>query len=160
MLAPCRDPGRVAVAGVNTDAREVLRGLETKVGPRLPGVVRAVHTIALLNVAADLRLTRADVYHVRVGFADLYRTHRRTGDLVVGDVGPRRAGIGGLPQTSTAGAEVVFERPGLAAGDSGAATATRRADVLPAQILIQLSRIGLSVGAQTEAADGCGGNQP
>ena len=99
----------------------------------LPAIGGLVDAVALDDVAAQLRLAHADVDDVGIGGRDGDGADRGGLQRLVGDRRPGRAAVGRLPEAAAGGAEVVFERPGVAAGRAGRSSAARGADAAPAQ---------------------------
>ena len=89
--------------------------------PRAARVGGLVDAVAVRrHDAADGVLAHADVDDVRVGGRDRDRADRRGLHLAVGDVGPRAAAVGGLPDAAADAAEV--ERAGCCGTPATATT--------------------------------------
>ena len=76
-VAHRRDEHAVGIARVDDDARDVPRVVEAEVRPRLAGVGRAIHAVAVGPVFAQVGLAAADVDDVRIGRRDRDRADRR-----------------------------------------------------------------------------------
>src|SRR5690606_34189462 len=108
VLAERAGENDVAVRRMHTHAREVARLAQSDVRQCLAAVRRAIEAVARLDVAAQLRLARADVDDVRIRRAHCDRADRCRIDLVVGDGLPGRAAVHRLPEAAAGGAEVVL----------------------------------------------------
>ena len=110
--------------------------------PGLPAVSGFVGAVALLDVAPQLGLPRADVDHVGIRLAYRHRTHGGATDLPVRDGHPRGAAVGGLPEATPDSSEVVLKRPAVAAGDTDGAAAPVRAHTGPSKCIEEPFIIG------------------
>src|SRR5688500_7757619 len=61
---------QIRILWMNSDARDLSRVFETDSLPRLASIVRLVNTIAVRDVAANRRLTHADVNRVWIRIRD------------------------------------------------------------------------------------------
>jgi len=125
------DINHVGVRWIDANSRNRLGIAEPDMLPRLPGVHRFVHTIALHDVAAQFGFAHAQVDHVGVRFGDGHRAHRRALKLPVGHRFPRRASVRGLPQTTAHRAEIVFVGTRCAAGGGDRPSSAQRANAAP-----------------------------
>src|SRR5207244_11773661 len=96
----------IVVLVAQADLRELALVLEPEVRPRLAGIGRAGHTVAVRYVAADAALAHAHVDHVRVGLRDRDRTDGRALEESVGRVLPVLAAIHRLPHAAAGRAEI------------------------------------------------------
>ena len=90
-IAERRRVNDVGIGGMDAQARDGQGVGQSDVFPVLPRVARFVDTVALHDVAAQLRLTHADVDDVGIGGRHRDRADRGAGNLSVGDRRPRRA---------------------------------------------------------------------
>src|SRR5581483_228265 len=130
------DVDEVRVARVNEDARDVLRVVESDVPPRLAGIGRLVHSVAVRDLRPHVGLARADVHGVGLRRRDRHRADRRD-RLAVEDRLPRAAGVDRLPDAAADRAEVEDVDLPRHAGDAVDAAAAERADEAPAKARVQ-----------------------
>ena len=108
--------------------------------PSAASVGRAVHAVAVRrHDAADGVLTHSHVDHVRVGRSDRDRADRCRTERRVGDALPRRARVGGLPDSASDAAEVVGKGIRRHAGHRNRSATPEGADVAPLHALEQLA---------------------
>ena len=108
VLAERRDEHDVRIRGMNADLGDAVTLLEADMRPRLAGIGAAVNAVARHDVAANARLTHADVDDVRIAFAYCDRTNRRALDLAVGDRCPIFTAISRFPEPASHRAKVRF----------------------------------------------------
>ena len=130
-----REPDDVGVGRVHDDAANLAGVLEAHELPGAAGVDGLVDAAADDHVAADRGAPGADPDDVRVGLGDVDRADRSGFDLAVGDRRPVGATGLRLPHTAAGRAHVVGAGLAAHAGNRGDASAPRRPDVPPAQIL-------------------------
>ena len=121
-VAQRRHPHPVRIPGIHQDAADAARVVQSDVPPRLPAVVRAVHSVAGRVRGADVRFAGP---HVQDG-----RVRRRHGDrpdgcdgLAVEARSPGETRVAALPHAAVHGAEV--EVLGLARHAGGGHRAPR-----------------------------------
>ena len=104
-----RDVQPVGVGGMDADASDGVGFGEAEVAPARPAVVRAIDTVPLEDVGAQLDLAHADVDDVGVGWGHRDRAHRGAGHLAVGHRDPGSPSVGRLEEPSAGRAEVILE---------------------------------------------------
>ena len=113
-----RDKDDVRVLRVDDDPRDVLRFVEPHLLPRLAGVGRAIHTVAVVrHNAANGMFAHPDIDDVRVALGDGDRTDRAGLEIAVRDVPPADAHVLGLPEPAAGRSHVISLR---VADDAGA----------------------------------------
>ena len=100
-----RDVDDLRIARIDHDAADVLRILQPEVPPRAPGIVAAIHAVAVADAALVVRLAGADPNRARVLAIDRDGADR-IGALVLHDGREGRAGVGGLPHPAGRDADV------------------------------------------------------
>ena len=105
-MAQRGDVDDIGVARMNADLADVTGVGQAAVSPRLAAVAGLVDAVTVADVGADGRFAHAHVDHVGVRRRHGDIAHRRTLEVAVGNVDPRRTGVGGLPQSTRHGAEV------------------------------------------------------
>ena len=147
MLAKRCNPRCITVIRMYPDAPDVLTLQQTKMLPAFPCINGFVHAVTLHDVAAKLSFTSPDIHYVGIGFTDGHSTDRGRIDLAVSHWSPCGATISGLPQATTNGSEVVFERTCFTSSHSCGATSPWDTGVLPGEhieeALFELLRIQL-----------------
>ena len=123
------------VGGMHAHRADVADVLEADVRPRLARVARLPDALADRDVGAEAVRAGARVDDVRVGVGDIDVAHGADGDLPVGDVRPVGAGVGGLPDAATGGAEVEGVGFLIHARHRSDATAACGADHAPAELV-------------------------
>ena len=134
-VTECRDVDRVRILGMYADLADVARVLEPEMRPRLTGVGRAIHTVAVRNVAADAAFAHTDVDHVRVGLRDRDRADGRALEEPVGGVLPVLAAVHRLPDPTAGRSEVEGVAIPRVTGNGGDAPAAIRAGVPPLEAI-------------------------
>src|SRR5580700_6464461 len=137
-MAECGHVDDVGIFGMNAYCADVEGVFQTDVLPGFARVGRFINAVAMGGVAADIRLTHADVDDIRVGLRDSDGAHGSGFELAVGDGQPAGAAVGSFPDPAAGGAEVIHIRLRGDARDSVHAAATERAD---AAVLEFLERI-------------------
>src|SRR5213079_110313 len=99
---------------------------------------RLVHAAAEDDVRSDGLAARAGVDDVRIRIGDVDRADRSGRDLSVAHREPRDAEVLRLPDAAAGGAHVEDVRLRAHARRRGRSAAAMRADVPPAQILIEI----------------------
>jgi hypothetical protein len=122
------DVDDVGAAGVDVDRPDLLRLLEPHVAPRLAGILRHPHTVAVRHVAADARLATANPHDVGVFRIDGDGADG-TAEVLVGHRLPVDPTIGGLEHAAAGGAHPVLERS--LDGTGGGDRSVRRDTVRP-----------------------------
>ena len=105
-VAERRDERGVGIARIDPDLSDVPGVREAEVRPGLTAVGRAVHPVAVRDVAADAGLAHAGVDDVRVRGRDRDGADRRALEEAVAHVAPVEAAVRRLPHPAAAGAEV------------------------------------------------------
>ncbi len=95
----------IRIVRIHQNAPDVVGGLEPDVGPRIPGIVRPVDSVAGGNVVARSDLSGSDVDDVGIGRGDGQGAHGRRG-LMLHQPLPGASGIGGLPDPAARRPEV------------------------------------------------------
>src|ERR1035437_5025535 len=131
-MAERRHEEAIGIAGVDRDARDLLRVAETEVRPRPSGVRGLVHPVARRKVGAVQPLARSHIDDVRVRGRDLDCADRAR-RLFVEYRLPHAAIVGGLPDAAIHHAHVKHVRLAGNAGRGLRATAAERADVPPTE---------------------------
>ena len=131
VLAEARDVDDVRIGRVDADLGDAMRLRESDMGPVLPGISGAIHTVAGHDVAADRRLAHADVHEVGVRLTHRDRAHRCRPDLTVRDGEPGVAAVHRLPKAAAGGTEVRFVASADHAGRRDRAAAAVGPDVAP-----------------------------
>ena len=130
-VAERRRPRDVGVLGMYAHAGDLERLRKPEVPPARAPVIGAVDAIAVRGVAADARLTHADVDDFGVGRADLDSSDGARAEVAVGDVPPVRPAIPGLPDSAAGDALVEDEIVRGVAGHAEHAAAAGRSDRAP-----------------------------
>ena len=123
----------VGIRRIDANARNRLCVAQPDVFPRLARVGRFVHAVALHDVAAQLRLAHAQIDKVGIRFRHCDRADRGALNLPIGHRTPRGAAIGGLPQSSADGAEIIFVGTRRAACRCDRTSSALRTDTAPLQ---------------------------
>src|SRR5258708_59683 len=113
---------------MNANARDVLRFAESHRRPRLAAVGGLPHTVAIGDVAANLRFATTGVNDVRIALA-LRERADAAAEIFVRDGNERGAAVSGLPDAAACRTEIVFLGPGDRAGDGDHAPGAVRPDV-------------------------------
>ena len=129
-VAECGDIGDVRIGGVGDDPTDVLRGGESQVTPRLAGIHRLPHAIAVRHVAANRRLAAARPHDVRVALEECHGADRAA-EVIVGHRIPRLPAIGRLPHAAACGRDVILIRALGGSHHRGHSSGVRRADEVP-----------------------------
>ena len=136
-MAERGDQQHLRIAGVDEDAADLLRILKADPLPAMATVERLEHSLALGNVGAHVRLTRADIDHAvvrRGGRESADGSHGRRIEHGV----PRAPGVGRFPDASVDRPEI--EMIGLSGNPGGGEhpAAAERSDGAPFQGLQQV----------------------
>ncbi len=139
------DVDHVGIRRVDADAADLAGLAQADVAPAVAGVGRAVDADPRRDVAARAGRAGAGVDHVGVRGRHRHGADRAGLELLVGDVGPAQAAVGGLPDAAAGRAHV--EQLALAghAGDRGDPAAAVGADVAepePFELLLVEGRRG------------------
>jgi hypothetical protein len=123
----------VRVARIEHDARDLLRLLEPDVLPRLAGVGGLPHSVAVRHVAANRILAAADPDYIGILLVD------GNGADAAAEVGVAHrygglAAVGGFPDTTARGAEVVLSWTRDRTGNGDDSTGGIGADDAPAHV--------------------------
>ena len=129
-VALSRTDHDIWVLRIDDDLVYLGRFLEADMHPRLAGIVRSVHTVAL---RAPYRIAGADIDNVRIGRRDLHRADAVNIGELVKNREPGNACISRFPNTARRSPQV--ENAGLADGTGYGRDAppVKRADVTPTQ---------------------------
>ena len=126
------DEGAVRIEGIHHDPADEARLGKADVGPVAAPVGRAVHPVADRDVPPGAGRARPHPDHLGVGWRDRDRADGTHREVVVGDVGPRDAGVLRLPHAAPGGAHPELVGPSADPGDGGhpaAAGGTHHAEV-------------------------------
>ncbi len=122
---------RVGIGWVDADLADVTGRLEAKVLPRLAGIGRAIHAVAVGDVGTDAAFAHADVQHVRVGRRNGDRADRGALEEAIRNVRPVNAPVGGLPHAATGRSEVKRARFQPVGGDRADTPTAERSQQAP-----------------------------
>ncbi len=127
-----RDVDDVRVVGMHPHGRDLARGGEPHVDPRLPLVGTLVDAVAVgRRLPADRMLAAPHVDHVGVGRGDRDGADGARLEEAVGDVAPRQPGVVGAPEPASGVADEVRQRLRRDPDDGVRASSARRPDVTP-----------------------------
>ena len=118
---------------MHDDARDLLRVGESDVRPRFAAVDRSVHSVALRDVGAHVRLARADIDDVRIGWRHRDRADR-SDRLRIEDRLPRAARVIRFPHAAVHAAEIEMLRLSRHASDREHATRAKRTNAAPVRV--------------------------
>ena len=155
-----RHVDQIGVLRVDPDAGDLTRIVETHMGPALAGVGGTVDADSRRDVPPGAGRARTYEDYVGIRFGDGDGTHRRGGKMLVGDVLPAHAGVGGLPYPASGGAHVVGLEVTAHTGDRRHPAATVGTDEAelhrPGELFVEgRLRLGLgALGGQTCADTG------
>ena len=138
---------QVRVPWMDANAADVAGVGQADVAPGRAAVGRPVDAVAVRDVHADARLAGAGVDDVGIGVGNRDRAHRGGPEVVVRDVLPVGAAVGGLPDAAGTAAEVERLRLRGIPGHRHHAAAAVRPDAAP---LDRLEQFGCKVRASHE----------
>src|SRR5260221_8211889 len=93
---------------MDTDLSNLARIFQAQMRPGLTAIGRPVDSIAVRDIAANRCLAHANIDHIGIRFGDSDSANRSSFEESIRDVLPVLTTVGGLPDTSTSGAEVEY----------------------------------------------------
>ncbi len=100
---------------MHPDTRDLTGVLEPHPLPRRSTIGRAVHAVAVRDVAPDRGFTHSDVDHIRIRRRDRDRAHRAGLEVLVREIAPRESAVVRSPYSTAARAEIELA---IVSGDS------------------------------------------